>query len=240
MTSMWMTDKKTEGELEELEELERVPCIRYSVTFKDQTEALLDSESKVNAISQAFIQQLSLKICKTNVRAQKIDGTTLETYGMIVSTFSMSDKDGRERFFEKSFLLTDVKSDLVLGMPLLTMSNADVDFQTRDLQWRSYTTKDVIPTTRQVELIGKKKFVATALDPEHEAFVVHVAALSVNSGDEMHLSRRAQIAHLKADEAPSKVPSKYADFADVFSPKLVAELPEHTGIDVHIIELVDD
>ncbi len=45
---MSMTDKKTE------EELERVPCIQYLVTFKDQTNALLDSESKVKAMSQAF------------------------------------------------------------------------------------------------------------------------------------------------------------------------------------------
>ncbi len=59
-TSTSMTDKKTE-------KLERVPCIRYPVTFKDQTEALLDSGNKVNAMSQAFTQQLGLKICKTNV-----------------------------------------------------------------------------------------------------------------------------------------------------------------------------
>ncbi len=136
---------------------------------------------------------------------------------MVVSTFSVSDKDERERFFEKSFLLVDIKPDIVLGMPFLTMSNADVNFQARDLQWRSYTTGDIPPTTRRVELIGKKEFEAAALDPEHEAFVVHVAALSIDSGDEVHPSRRAQIAHLKADEAPTKVPSKYDDFADVFS-----------------------
>ncbi len=58
-----MTDKTTE------EKLERVPCIQYPVTFKDQTEALLDSGSEVNAISQAFAQQLGLKMRKTNVRA---------------------------------------------------------------------------------------------------------------------------------------------------------------------------
>ncbi len=56
----------------------------------------------------------------------------------------------------------------------------------------------------------------------------------------MHLAKKAQIAHLKADEAPTKVPSEYADFADVFSPKLAAELPEYTGINDHAIELVDD
>ncbi len=56
----------------------------------------------------------------------------------------------------------------------------------------------------------------------------------------MHPSRRAQIAHLKADEAPTNVPSKYADFTDVFSSKLAAELLEHTGINDYAIELVDD
>ncbi len=114
---------------EKTEELEQVLCIRYLVTFKDQIEVLLDSESEVNTMSQAFAHQLGLKICKTNIGTQKIDGTTLETYRMVVSTFSISDKDSRERFFEKSFLLADVKPDIVLKMLFLTMSNADVDFQ---------------------------------------------------------------------------------------------------------------
>ncbi len=56
----------------------------------------------------------------------------------------------------------------------------------------------------------------------------------------MHLSRRAQIAHLKTDEALSEVPGEYSDFADAFSPKLAVELLEHTGINDHAIELVDD
>ncbi len=159
---------------------------------------------------------------------------------MVVSTFSVSDKDGKERFFEKNFLVADVSPDIVLGMLFLTMSNADVDFQARDLQWRSYTTGEVLPTTRQVEPFEKKEFTTAALDSEHEAFVVHVATLSVNSGDEVHPSKRTQIAHLKADEALIEVPSEYANFADVFLPKLAAELPEHTGINDHAIELVDD
>ncbi len=56
----------------------------------------------------------------------------------------------------------------------------------------------------------------------------------------MHPSRRAHIAHLKANEASTEVPSEYADFADVFSSKLAVELPEHTGINDHAIKLVDD
>ena len=56
----------------------------------------------------------------------------------------------------------------------------------------------------------------------------------------MHPSKRAQIAYLKADEAPTKVPNKYADFVDVFFPKLAIELSEYTKINDHAIELVDD
>ena len=126
---MSITDKKTEEEA-----LERIPYIRYLVTFKDQTEAILDSGSEVNAINPAFASQLGLKIWKTNVGVQKIDGTILETYGMVIFTFFVSDKDGRERFFEENFLLAEVKPKIVLGMPFLTMSNADIDFQARDLQ----------------------------------------------------------------------------------------------------------
>ena len=68
-------------------ELEWVFCIQYPITFKDQTEALLDSKNKINAMSQAFASQQGLKIPKTNIKALKIDATTLETYKMVVSIF---------------------------------------------------------------------------------------------------------------------------------------------------------
>ncbi len=52
---------------------------------------------------------------------------------MVVSIFSMSDKDNKERFFKESFLFADVKPDIVFGMPFRTMSNADINFQAWDL-----------------------------------------------------------------------------------------------------------
>ena len=151
---------------------------------------MFDTRSEVNAISQVFAHQLDLTIQKTNVGAQKIDGTTLKTYEMVVSTFSVLDKDGRERFFEESFLLADIKSEIVLEMPFLTMSNTDLDFQARNLQWKSYTTGDVLPTIRRVELIWKKEFTATVLDLEHETFVIYVIVLSIDSTDKVHSLKR--------------------------------------------------
>ena len=36
-----------------------------------------------------------------------------------------------------------------------------------------------------------------------------------------------------------KIPVKYVDFANVFSPDLTSKLPEHIGINNHVIGLVD-
>ena len=87
--------------------------------------------------------------------------------------------------------------------------------------------------------MGKKEFAAAALDLEYKSFVIYIAALSVDPGDEVDPLRGAQIAHLKADEATTKVPSKYANIADVFSPKLATELSEY-GINNNAIKLIDD
>lgn len=69
---------------------------------------------------------------KTNVETQKTDDTALKTYRMIVSTFSVLDKDNKVRFFEESFLLANVKPNIVLKMPFLIMSNIDIDFKTHN------------------------------------------------------------------------------------------------------------
>ena len=56
----------------------------------------------------------------------------------------------------------------------------------------------------------------------------------------MHSSSKTQTAHLKMDEVFTKILSKYADFADIFSPKLVAKLFKHTEINNYIIVFIDN
>ena len=94
-------------------------------------------------------------------------------------------------------------------------------------------------TTRHVELVGKKEFAAAALDPEHETYVVHIASLCFTplASLDVHFSREPQISGLIAKKAPTKVPAEYSDFTDVFSPELATELPEHTEINTHAIDL---
>ena len=114
----------------------------------------------------SFAKQLGLLIQPTYVGAQKIDGTALDTYGIVVTAFTVVDKANRVRFFEKTFLVANISPDVVLRMPFLTLNSANVDFSGQELQWRTCATKKALPTTRRVELVGKKEFAAAALDPE--------------------------------------------------------------------------
>ena len=206
--------------------------------------ALFDLGSEVNTIHPTFAWELGLPIKPTDVGAQKIDGTILDTFGIVVTAFLVTDKVNQVRCFEKTFLVANVSPKIVFGMLFLTLSDADVDFLGRKLRWRTYTTKEALPTTRRVELVGKKKFVAVALDPEYETYVVYVGSISSDALPSssplgVHPSCRSQISGLIAEEASTKIPAKYSNFTDVFSTDLASELPKHTGINDHAIELVD-
>ena len=91
-------------------------------------QALIDLGSEFNVMYLSFAKQLGLPIRPTDIEAQKIDGTTLDTHGMVVAAFSMVDKANRVRFFEETFLVANVSPEVVLGIPFLTMSGADIDF----------------------------------------------------------------------------------------------------------------
>ncbi len=112
-----------------LEALQSVPCIRYPVQFQaKQIETLIDSGSEVNAMTPGFTAKLGFISKPTNVGTQKIDGSTLKTYGMASAGFSLQDSLERVRFFEETFLLADISIEVVLGMPFLSLSNADFQF----------------------------------------------------------------------------------------------------------------
>ena len=154
----------------------RIPCIYYPVQFQEeQVRALLDSDSKVNAMSPAYTKRLGPKTRKTNVGAQKIDGSTLETFGMVIADFQVEDKGGRPRFFQETFLIADTKFEVVLRMFFLKISNADIAFGERTFTWKSYTINEALSTTKRVQLVDPKEFIIAALDVDSETFVMHIA-----------------------------------------------------------------
>ena len=154
---------------------------------------------------------------------------------MVITAFQVQVKVGRPQFFQET-LLADTSMDFVLWIPSLTLSKADVRFAEREPTWSSYTTAEALPTTRRVELIDRKEFATAALDENEEAFVVHIAALT-STMTTIYPARKAQIASLNLEEVPDTVPAAYSDYADVYSKDSAAELPEHTGINNHAIDL---
>ena len=88
--------------------------------------------------------------------------------------------------------MANTKFKVVLGMPFLKISNADIAFDEGTLTWKSYTTNKALPTTKQVQLVNPKKFVLVALDTDSETFVLHVA---IQEQEEMVMDpgRKAQI-----------------------------------------------
>ena len=47
---------------------------------------------------------------------------------MVIADFQVEDKANRPRFFQETFLVADTKFEVILGMPLLKISNADMSF----------------------------------------------------------------------------------------------------------------
>ena len=61
--------------------------------------AWFDSGSKVYTMSPTYVKKLGLKTWKTNVGVQKINGSILETFGIVIANFQMENKIIRPRFF---------------------------------------------------------------------------------------------------------------------------------------------
>ena len=58
----------------------------------------------------------------------------LNTFGMVVAAFLVIDKANQVRFFEGTFLVANVSSEVVFKILFLNLSGADVDFLERKLR----------------------------------------------------------------------------------------------------------
>ena len=87
--------------------LKQVPCTWYPVRFcrkndedKDKdVKALIDSGNEVNIMYPAYATKLGLRAKEINVGAQKIDGSHLDTFEMVIADCSVKDKLARVWFF---------------------------------------------------------------------------------------------------------------------------------------------
>lgn len=70
--------------------LERVLCIYHLFHFRKnlyKTKVLIDMVSKINTIIPVYAAKLSFKVRKTDIGAQTIDGSTFDTFEMVLADF---------------------------------------------------------------------------------------------------------------------------------------------------------
>lgn len=102
-----------------------------------------------------------------------------------------------------------------------------------------FTTAEALPTTKRIELIKEKKFVATTLSSNEKTFIVHIAALNFNSNLKIDLFCRAQLAFLLTDNTPIVIFLNTVTLSPFFFLKFAVKFPEYTGINNYSINLVD-
>ena len=68
--------------------LQCVPYISYPVQFQsEEVRALIDFGNKVNAMTPTYASKLGFWVYFTDVGAQKIDGSTLKMFEMVLANF---------------------------------------------------------------------------------------------------------------------------------------------------------
>lgn len=73
--------------------LKQIFYIYYLVWFKNnKVWALINSGGKFNTMTLIYAAMLGLKVFHTNAGAQKIDGFTFKTFGIVLISFQVGDK----------------------------------------------------------------------------------------------------------------------------------------------------
>ena len=69
---------------------------------------------------------------------------------MAIAEFQIEDKANRPRFFQETFLITDIKFEVILEMFFLKISNIDMSFGKKTLTWKTYIIIKALPITKQI------------------------------------------------------------------------------------------
>lgn len=109
--------------------LEKILYIHYLLYFQkdpQETRVLINLSSEINAMIFVYVAKLGFKVRKTNIVALKIDGSTFDTFRMVIANFQIKDKLGRVWFFQETFLIANTILEIIFKMLFLTFTNIDI------------------------------------------------------------------------------------------------------------------
>lgn len=67
-----------------------------------------------------YTLKLGLKVCFTNIKAQKTDDSIFKIFKIVLASFKVENKLGRPQFFQKSFLLVNISRKIMLDIFFIT------------------------------------------------------------------------------------------------------------------------
>ena len=78
-------------------------------------KTLINSGSKVNAMHPIYAMKLDLCTRKINVGVYNIDGSHLDTFGIVIADCLVKNKLTRVRFFQETFFLANIGLEVSWG-----------------------------------------------------------------------------------------------------------------------------
>ena len=94
---------------------------------------------------------------------------------MVITDFQIEDKTSKPRFFQKIFLMIDIKFEVILEILILKINNANISFSEETLIWKTYTTNEILSITWWIQIVDLEEFIIAALDVGNKMFVMYVA-----------------------------------------------------------------
>lgn len=80
--------------------------------------------------------------------------SALAMFEIVIVAFLVNDKDKKNRFFKKSFLVVNISLNTVFEISFLTLSNANIKFWNLQFFFQIYTMAKVLLITYWIKVIN--------------------------------------------------------------------------------------
>lgn len=95
-----------------------------------------------------FAKKVDFYIYKTNMSIEKFDSGRLETERIAITLFPVDDIDRKLRYFQKTFLLSDISMNITFEISFSILRNVKINFNNQKLNWKSYITTKIFFITK--------------------------------------------------------------------------------------------
>lgn len=175
----------------------------------------------------------------------------MQTYGVYLLNFEITDRHGYTRYFKDTFLACDCENTFILGMPWLTLADPTVFWKkdekySNHLEWKKYNATVALETTRWIAMSDAKSFAEKTMNESNNVYVMHVKYVSdlvqqigpaISTTGEVVSAIDLRQRDFDATEVV--LSEVYREYADIFSEEDANKLPEHGPHD-YVIELIDN